>query len=499
MSAAQSLFALPASSLDQQIEATIGPILKWIAGLVFTSIDVGGAKVELIVLWLIGAAMFCTIYFRFINFRGFWLGFRLLRGDFDDAARGQGEVTHFQALATALSGTVGLGNIAGVAVAISIGGPGATFWMILAGILGMASKFCECTLGVKYRYTRPDGHVAGGGFYYLSLGIAERYPKLAPLGRVLAVLFAIACICGSIGAGNMFQSNQTYAQFVAMTGGDQSPLAGWGWAFGLGLAVLVGLVILGGIQSIARVTAKLVPAMAVIYVSAALIVLGMEFERIPAMFGLIFNGAFSPEGVAGGVIGVLIVGFRRAAFSNEAGIGSAAIAHAAVKTREPVTEGLVALWEPFIDTVVICTMTALVIIATGAYQTGGGMSGVALTTSAFATALPWFPWVLTVAIFLFAYSTMISWSYYGVRAAAYLFGENRKVEVTYNLVFLSFTVIGCAMPLASLIDFSDAMIFLMAIPNVIGIYLLAPVVKEELAKFMAHIRRGEVHDTHTRG
>ncbi|MCU0756484.1 MAG: alanine:cation symporter family protein [Xanthomonadales bacterium] len=486
----------PAVALDQEIEAVIGPIFNWIAGVVFTQVPIAGAQVELIVFWLVAAAIFCTVYFRFINFRGFWLGFRLLRGDFDDAARGVGEVSHFQALATALSGTVGLGNIAGVAVAISIGGPGATFWMIVAGILGMATKFCECTLGVKYRLIRPDGHVSGGAFYYLSLGIADRYPKLAPLGKVLAVFFAIACICGSVGAGNMFQANQTFAQFVGMTGGEQSPLAGWGWAFGLGMAALVGLVIVGGIKSIANVTSKLVPAMAVIYLSAALFVLAFELDRIPAMFGLIINGAFSPEGVAGGVIGVLIVGFRRAAFSNEAGIGSAAIAHAAVKTREPVTEGLVALWEPFIDTVVICTMTALVIIATGAYQTGSGMSGVAMTSTAFGSVLPWFPWVLTVAIFLFAYSTMIAWSYYGARAAAYLFGETRKVEMTYNVVFLSFTVIGCAMPLSSLINFSDAMIFLMAIPNVIGIYLLAPVVKEELAKFMAHIQSGEVKDNH---
>ncbi len=486
----------PAIALDQEIEAVIGPIFNWIAGVVFTQVPIAGAQVELIVFWLIAAAIFCTIYFRFINIRGFWLGFRLLRGDFDDAARGTGEVTHFQALTTALSGTVGLGNIAGVAVAISIGGPGATFWMIVAGFLGMATKFCECTLGVKYRLVRADGHVSGGPFYYLSMGIAERYPQLAPLGKVLAVFFAIACICGSIGAGNMFQANQTYAQFVAMSGGAESPLAGWGWAFGLGMAVLVGLVIVGGIQSIARVTSKLIPAMAAIYLSAALVVLAMAWDRIPAMFGLIIHGAFSPEGVAGGVIGALIVGFRRAAFSNEAGIGSAAIAHAAVKTREPVTEGLVALWEPFIDTVVICTITALVIIATGAYQTDGGVGGVAMTSAAFGTVLPWFPWVLTLAIFLFAYSTMIAWSYYGARAAAYLFGENRKVEMSYNLLFLSFTVIGCAMPLSSLINFSDAMVFLMAIPNVIGIYLLAPVVKEELAKFMAHVASGEVKDNH---
>ncbi|MEO5596652.1 MAG: amino acid carrier protein, partial [Lysobacteraceae bacterium] len=365
------------ANADDRINASFAPIAKAISDVVFYPIPLGhGAAMPAMVLWLIVAACFFTVYFRFINVRGFVQGLRLIRGDYSHH-HDAGEVTHFQALSAALSGTVGLGNIAGVAIAISIGGPGATFWMIVAGLLGMSSKFVECTLGVKYRRHNADGSVSGGPMHYLSRGIAEHHPRLKPLGKVLAIVFSICCIGGSLGGGNMFQINQSYQQVVTMTGGASSVLADKGWLFGLVVAVMVGFVILGGIKSIARVTDKLVPFMAILYLACGMYILAVDFANVPAAMRAIFAGAFSPEAAYGGIIGVLIQGFRRAAFSNEAGIGSAAIAHSAVRTKEPVTEGLVALWEPFIDTVVICTMTAVVIVITGMYQQKGISDGVA--------------------------------------------------------------------------------------------------------------------------
>jgi AGCS family alanine or glycine:cation symporter len=477
---------------DQVVEQNVLPITDKIASWVFTAVNIGGVEVPLILGWLIAIALFCTFYFRFINFRGFLLGFRLIRGDYSDKTS-DGETSHFQALATALSGTVGLGNIAGVALAIYLGGPGAAFWMIVAGVLGMASKFCECTLGVKYRQVNADGTISGGPMYSLSRGIAEEYPRLAPLGKVLGFMFAVFCIGGAIGAGNLFQSNGIMQALILITGGEQSAFQGHGFAFGVLLAVLVGVVIIGGMRSIARVTDKLVPVMAGIYLLGGLVVIGANVERIPDAVMQIINGAFSPQGVAGGVVGVLLIGFRRAAFSNEAGIGTAAIAHSTVKTKHPVTEGLVATWEPFVDTVIICTLSALVIVISGvASAPGSGANGVALTAAAFGSVVSWFPYVLAVAVFLFGYSTMISYAYYGERAAMYIFGNTKTVSNIYKVIFIAATPIGTAVSFARLADFSDAVYFLMAIPNVIGMYLLAPVVKRELNDFMAKIKSGEI-------
>ena len=330
-----SLSAHAADGLDERIDQTVRPIADAVAGFIFSSFPVNGVPVPFVLVWLLFAAAVFTLYFRFINIRAFRHGFQLVRGDYNDPLAA-GEVTHFQALATALSGTVGLGNIAGVAVAVSLGGPGATLWMILAGLLGMSSKFVECTLGVKYRNEYTDGTVSGGPMYYLSKGLAERSEKLRTLGKVLAVMFAIFCIGGSFGGGNMFQANQSFKQVVAVTGGDASWLADKGWLFGVVVATLVGLVIIGGIQGIARVTSKIVPFMGIIYVAAGLTIIGMHLADLPAAFAAIFNGAFTSEGIAGGVVGVLIQGFKRAAFSNEAGIGSAALAHSAVRTSRPV-------------------------------------------------------------------------------------------------------------------------------------------------------------------
>jgi len=496
-------------------------------------------KVYWVLFPLILGALFFTVYFKFINFSGIWRAIQVVRGKYEDIekygaemlygddgiANGvdinkidsiddhieevsneikidgdikdtirdestDGEVSHFQALTAALSATVGLGNIAGVAIAVSVGGAGATFWMIVAGFLGMASKFVECTLGVKYRDVGPDGTVYGGPMYYLTKGLKSM--GLAGLGKVLAVLFAIMCIGGSFGGGNMFQANQAAQMVENITGGADSFMFGYRWVFGLLMAVFVGIVIIGGIKSIAKVTDKIVPFMVVIYVGAALWVIFANYDLIGFAFNEIIDGAFSPEGVAGGAIGVLVQGFRRAAFSNEAGVGSASIAHSAVRTKYPASEGLVALLEPFIDTVVVCSMTAIVLIITGNVNPeNAGLAdadAILLTSDAFASVISWFPYVLTLAVVLFAFSTMISWSYYGYQAWAYLFGRTTRTEYTYKILFCVFVVVGSAASLGNVIGFSDAMIFSMMVPNMIGIVLLAPKVKREMTKYMKAIK-----------
>jgi len=476
--------------IDATIDRIMSPINAVLYNAVFYSVPFFGAELKLVVAWLVLGAIFCTVYFRFVNVRGVVQSFRLLRGDYSDP-NDHGEVSHFQALTTALSGTVGVGNIGAVPVLIVLGGPGAVFWMIMAGLLGMSSKFAECTLGVKYRNENPDGSVSGGPMYSLSKGLAELGKP--GLGKFLGVFFAITVIFGCLGGGNMFQANQAYTQFVTITGGEGSFLADKGWLFGLVFAVIVAVVIIGGIRSIAKVTEKIVPFMAVFYLAGAFVVLAMNAERIPMAIESIFVNAFSPEGIGGGFIGVLILGFQRAAFSNEAGIGSAAIAHSAVRTNEPVTEGLVSLLEPFIDTVVICTITALVILTT-VYGDPSveGLTGVGLTSEAMERNIAWFPTPLALAVVLFAFSTMISWSYYGLKGWTYLFGESKAADLSFKFMFCLFVVIGCTIPLTSVLDFSDAMIFAMAIPNILGIYLLAPVIKREMNSYFARIESGEI-------
>ena len=478
-----------ARGIDERINDAMAPLTAIMFKIVFFSITIGEVSFPFVLLWLIVAAVGFTIYMGFINVRGFGHAVALVRGIYDSPDKQQGEVSHFQALTAALSATVGLGNIAGVAVAITLGGPGATLWMILGGLFGMSSKFVECTLGVKYRNVREDGSVSGGPMYYLSKGFAEK--GFAGLGKALAFFFAVMCIGGSLGGGNMFQANQAFKQTLVATGGEQSLLYQQGWIFGLVMATLVGVVIIGGIKSIVRVTSKLVPVMVVVYVSAALFIIFSHISFLPQAFMAILKGAFAPEALYGGVVGVLIQGFRRAAFSNEAGIGSAPIAHAAVKTDEPVTEGFVALLEPFLDTVVICTMTALVIIISGLY-TEQGMDGIALTSRAFEQVIFWFPYILSIAVLLFAFSTMISWSYYGLKAWTYIFGESAVSDVSYKLLFCAFIVLGSAMNLGSVIDFTDAMIFAMSFPNLVGLYLLAPGVKRDLDSYFDRLRQGQI-------
>lgn len=583
---------------DEKIDGLLEPIAYWSDRIVFFSL--GGVPVVLVLLAV--TALFLTIYFKFINFRAFGLAIKTVKGKYSKSDD-PGQISHFQALTTALSATVGLGNIAGVAVAIGIGGPGAVFWMVVMGFLGMTSKFTECTLGVKYRDIDEKGKVLGGGMRYLEKGLRER--GLGGLGKALAIIFAVACIGGAIGAGNMFQINQSAQQVTETFGIFQDS----SWIFGLIVAVAVGAVILGGIESIAKVTAFLVPFMTIVYVLACLVVLIANFSGIPAALGTIVSEAFSGSAAVGGFVGGLIQGIKRGVFSNEAGLGSAAIAHAPVKTRKPASEGVVALLEPFIDTVVVCLMTALVVVTTGTWKAdssigeetalmtaantssenvqslevdqmvkvldtwklvessdgnskgylsasliaedeetfsvtadvsllespspdastvgelkeasvikvledvpwtlvrlkdtntegfvssqalidrNGWGGGIWLTSQAFAAVIPWFPYVLTVAVVLFAFSTMISWSFYGEQAVSFLTSGNQGMILAYKIFFCLCVVIGAGASLANVLLLSDAMYFAMVFPNLIGLYFLLPVVKKELAKFQLFAKR----------
>ncbi|MDW4905192.1 alanine/glycine:cation symporter family protein [Streptomyces sp. ADMS] len=482
-------------SVDDAVSDFFEPVAKEVGEVVFYTVPVGDTDLPLIVAWLVVAGLVFSGWFGLIQVRKFKLAFDVVRGKYDEEGA-TGEVNHFQALTAAVSGTVGLGNIAGVAVAVSIGGPGATFWMILCGLLGMATKFVEVTLGVKYREEHEDGTVSGGPMYYLPKGLAERFGSGgAKLGKVLAVAASIMILFFGLFGGNLFQTNQSYAQISSTFGGEDGFLASSAGAvlFGLVIAALVGLVLLGGIRSIAKVTSRLVPAMAGLYIVACLVVILTNVTAVPDAIQTIFEGAFEAEGVAGGVIGALIVGFQRAAFSNEAGLGSAPIAHSAVKTKHPASEGLVALLEPFIDTVVICTMTALtIVIANPASwaeaRAGEGVGGVTITSDAFETVLPWFPNLLTVAVLLFAFSTILTWGYYGLKAWTYLFGKSRTSETVFKAIWSAFVVLGSLLSLDSLISLSDSALFLLSVFNIVGLYLLAPLVKKELDSFLDFVR-----------
>lgn len=504
--------------LDQQIDEAFKPISDFFSNVIFFTVF--GTPFVLIL--LVASAAFFTIYFGFPNVRHFFTAINVVRGKYDDVDHAvvepaygdvtpggdsietirdesqEGEVSHFQALATAVSGTVGNGNIAGVALAIALGGPGATFWMIVCGLLGMSTKFVECTLGVQYRDVGEDGTVYGGPMYYLSKGLKERGFEM--LGKIAAVFFAIFCIGGSFGGGNAAQSNQATIVIKELLGLES---AGAGAMIGVVLAIVVGIIIIGGIKRIATVTEKVVPFMALMYLLACVYILGANFSLVDDAIGLIISEAFNPTAIGvGGIIGVLLVGFKRAAFSNEAGAGSASIAHSAVKTKYSASEGLVALLEPFIDTVLICTMTALVIIIFnfgGAFEYGGDGSGsvfidgvayegAGITSKAFAQYIPYSNVFLTIAVVLFAVSTMISWSYYGLQSWKFLFGRGKKADLTYKLLFLTFVVIGAAASMNSIWAFSDAMIFAMVFPNMIGLYFLMPVVKKQLKRYLEAIK-----------
>ncbi len=479
-----------AVGFGESVDQLFGVLVGYLYAVTFFDVlgFVDGVTLPFAVAWLAFGAIYFTFRMGFINIRAFTHAIKCVRGKYDDP-KDVGETTHFQALSTALSATVGLGNIAGVAIAIGIGGPGATFWMILAGFFGMVAKFTECTLGQMYRQVRPDGHVMGGAMEYLSRGLAE--VGWTRTGKVLAVMFCVLCIGGSLGAGNAFQVSQSLSAVKQSV----PALVDSPWIYGLIMAVMVGLVIIGGIKRIAHVTQAIVPSMCGIYVLACLWIILSNVSIVPEMLVQIVAGAFTPEAGLGGIIGVLVVGFQRAAFSSEAGIGSAAIAHSTARTKYPVREGIVALLEPFIDTIVVCTMTALVIIITGVYNSPetadlvASKQGAALTSAAFGTVISWFPIILTLAVVLFAFSTMISWSYYGERCWSYLFGE--QSAMAFRIMFVIVVFLGSITSASNILDFSDLMILSMAFPNIIGLYLLQGKVRAELNVYMQKLRNGD--------
>lgn len=453
---------------------------------VFASINIYGFEVKWIVGFLALPMILLTFYFGFINIRSFKRAFHILRGDYRDS-KAPGEVTQIQALATALSGTIGLGNIASVAAAISVGGPGAVFWMVIIGFLAMTLKFAECTLGVKYRVYNADGSVSGGPMYYLERGLQAR--GWGKLGKTLAWSYALLALPSLT---QIAQTNQAYEAVITVTGHNTLTAQ---LGFGIFIAILTATVIVGGLNTIAKVTSRLVPAMALIYISAALFVILMHAQAIPAAFVTIFTEAFTPEAGAGGMLGVIVIAMQRAVYSTEAGLGTATMAHAAAKTHEPVSEGMVALMEPFIDTIVICTITALVIVITGSYIGETGMSGMSLASSAFGSVISWFPWVLALTAFLFAFSTIISWAYYCSKIWGFVFGDTKRSITIFQIVFCFALIPGPIMTLGEVYKVLDSLFFLMAIPNVIGIYLMAPEIKRDLKNYLDRLKSGKIQKT----
>lgn len=466
--------ASDAVSLADRINAALTPLSNFVSSIVFYSVDVFGVSLPIVVIWLITAALILTVSLRFINIRGFLHGWSLILNPRDQSGA-SGEISHFQALSSALSGTVGLGNIASVPVAIAIGGPGAVFWMILAGFFGMSSKFAECALAVKYRKVRPDGRTLGGPMYYIEAVLARKGMKT--LGKAAAMFFAVMAIGGSI---SVFQVNQSYAQFANVTGVTAPVL------YGIIMATGVAVVVLGGIKRIGKVTGILVPLMGAVYLGAGLVIIAINIDALPHAVATIFKSAFGLDAAGGGLVGALINGMRRATYSNEAGVGSAAIAHSAVKTNEPLTEGYVALLEPFLDTIVVCSVTALVVVVTGAYEPylfGDNVVGIEITSAAYASAFAWFPYILLAASVLFAFTTLVSWAFYGAQAAAYLFGASRRTDVLFKLCLCMALSTGAAVSLSSIIDFIDSMLFGMCVPNIIALYLLLPELRRDVRAY----------------
>jgi AGCS family alanine or glycine:cation symporter len=501
----------PPASVSDRINAALNSALGGITGVInkvlsfsLTGSHEGGkGDFPLIVAWLIFGSVFFTLWFKFVNIRAFKHSIDLIRGKYNDP-NDPGEVSHFRALTAALSATVGLGNIAGVAIAIQIGGPGAVFWMTLGGFFGMSMKFAECTLAQMYRHTNPDGSISGGAMYYLERGMREYGPALGGIGKVLAVLFAVLVCVSSVGIGNMFQSNQSYDS-VSYTFGIDPGNTGAKVIYGLIMAFLVSIVIIGGIKRIGAATARIVPFMAALYVLAALVIIFIHITEVPAAIATIIKMAFNPDAAYGGAIGVMVWGIKRSTFSNEAGLGSAPIAHSAAKTKEPVREGVVALMEPFIDTIVICNMTALVIVLTGVWHDDAALAeasgrGIVLTKVAFESIISWFPYVLTACVILFAYSTMISWCYYGERGWIYLadhFGKGvgLKTVIIFRSIFVAFVFVGAVVNLSAVIDFSDAMNFAMAFPNILGCLILTPILTRAVKSYFQRLDAGEMKPT----
>lgn len=477
-----SMQSASAMNVDAFMDKHIAPISDAVANLIFLPISICGSKVPIIVFWILIAGIFFTIYFRGIAVWGFKHAIDVVAKPAEKHHEGCGEVSSFQALATALSGTIGIGSIAGVAISISIGGPGAAFWIFVGALLGMSIKFVEATLAVKYRRFNLDGSVSGGPMHYIAHGLTRK--NMRWLGQPLSVIFAILCIGGGITGGNMIQINQSAHQLVFITGGEHSFLHGWTWVVGLVVAILIGLVIVGGIKSIARVTTILVPTMCIMYIVSGLIVILANIANIPSALLLILKEAFHPTAVAGGVFGTIIIGLRRSVQSNEAGTGAAAIVYATAQTKEAVSQGFVALLETFL-TGVLCVFTSFAIIFSGVLHHThiGKISGIELASNAFQSVIPFFPIILSAIAVMFALSTLISWAYYGQKAWTFLLGEGKKRVLTFNILYCVFIVIGSVMNVESVINITDAMMIAMCVPNIITLYILAPEIKRDLKAY----------------
>ncbi|MCG2842543.1 alanine:cation symporter family protein [Sandaracinobacter sp. RS1-74] len=444
-----------------------------LSGFVFATVPIGGVEVQLVVLWLAVAMVFMTFWLGIPQVRGFSEAWRILRGRYWDPSA-PGEVSQFAALTTALSGTIGLGNIAGIGVALTVGGPGAIFWMFVIGLFAMGLKCAEVTLGLMFREELSYGRVRGGAWVTLERGLASI--GLPKLGRGLGLFHAFLMIGGSL---SLFQVNQAFPP-VAQQFGVESRLG-----FGLFFAFMVALVLLGSIRWIGRATSVLVPAMSLIFMAGCLTILFAGFERIPGAIGLIVSEAFTAESAFGGMLGAFVTGMRRAIYSCEAGLGTAVAAHAQAKTRQPASEGLVALIEPFMDTVVMCTITGIAFVVAGTWDpaTNGGLQGVEIATAAFATISSWFPMLLAVAVFLFAYATVIANGFYAAEACQYLFGHGRKRELAVKAAFCCILPLGVILEMGKIVDFVDSVYFLMAVPNIIGLYLLAKPLRAEMQRY----------------
>ena len=475
----QQAFAL---NVDEFMDKHIAPVSDAVASWIFVPIKLGSSEVPLIIFWVLAAGIFFTIFFRGISIWGLKHAVDVVAKPTDKSGDGNGEVSSFQALATALSGTIGIGSIAGVAISISIGGPGAAFWIFAGAILGMSIKFIEASLAVKYRRFNLDGTVSGGPMHYIAHGLTRK--KMRWLGQPLSVLFAILCIGGGITGGNMIQINQTAHQIIFITGGEHSIFHGFAWVLGTIAAILIGLVVMGGIKGIAKVTTVLTPTMCALYIISGLIVILANFANIPSALALIVKEAFHPTAVAGGVFGVIILGLRRSVQSNEAGTGAAAIVYAAAQTKEHISQGFIALLETFL-TGVLCLFTSFAIVFSGVLENTkiGEISGIELASNAFQSVISFFPIILSIIAVLFAMSTLISWAYYGQKAWTFLLGEGKKRVMAFNLIYCLFIIIGSAMNVQSIIDITDAMMIAMCVPNIIALYILCPEIKNDLKQY----------------
>jgi AGCS family alanine or glycine:cation symporter len=483
-----------AMSVDAFMDKYIAPVFKAISDFIFCPISIAGSEVPVIILWILFAGIFFTFYFKGIAIWGFKHAIDIIAKPAEkkqDNNGDCGEVSSFQALATALSGTIGIGSIAGVAISISLGGAGAAFWIFAGAILGMSIKFVEATLAVRYRRFNSDGSISGGPMHYIAHGLTRK--NMRWLGQPLSVIFAILCIGGGITGGNMIQINQSAKQLVFITGGEHSFINGYTWVFGLLIAIVIGLVIVGGIKSIAKVTTVLVPTMCALYIISGLIVICVHIMDIPSAVVLIVKEAFHPTAIAGGIFGTIIIGLRRSVQANEAGTGAAAIVYATAQTKEPVSQGFVALLETFL-TGVLCLFTSLAIILSGVLKTvpiGSKIEGIELASNAFQSVISFFPYILSLIAILFALSTLISWAYYGQKAWTFLLGEGKKRVLTFNLIYCIFIVIGSAMDVEPVINITDAMMIAMCVPNVIVLYILAPEIKKELKKYCQKYKIGK--------